>query len=182
MPTCVRERTRGWLAINGRLMHQGPLNNQRLRQLFGTPPMSEISIGEAARRTGLSVDTLRYYEKIKLIPRIARDPGGRRRYDERDLSQLRFVQRAQRCNFSLAEIAELMKLRRAEAAPRPQVQQLTEQKLKEIKIRLKDLERLQQELELLLNLCRGTKKGCPIIERLNSANGQDYSFVIDSSE
>ena len=132
--------------------------------------MSEISIGEAARRTGLSVDTLRYYEKIKLMPPIARDSGGRRRYGERDLSQLRFIQRAQRCDFSLSEIGELLKLRRAPEVPRPQVQQLTEQKLEDIKTRLVDLERLQHELESLLNLCRGSGKGCPIIEGLDSTD------------
>ena len=132
--------------------------------------MSAISIGEAARRTGLSVDTLRYYEKIQLMPRIARDSGGRRRYGERDLSQLRFIQRAQRCNFSLMDIGELLKLRRNPEAPRLQVQQLTEQKLKEIKARREDLERLQHELELLLNLCRGSDKGCPIIESLDSTD------------
>jgi len=133
-------------------------------------PNYEINIGEAARRTGLSVDTLRYYEKIQLTPRIDRDPGGRRRYNERDLSQLRFIRRAQRCNFSLTEIGELLKLRRAPEVPRPQVRQLTEQKLKDIKTRLDDLDRLQHELELLLNLCRGTDKGCPIIERLDSSD------------
>ena len=132
--------------------------------------MSAISIGEAARRTGLSVDTLRYYEKIQLMPRIARDSGGRRRYGERDLSQLRFIQRAQRCNFSLMDIGVLLKLRRTPEAPRLQVQQLTEQKLKEIKARREDLERLQHELELLLNLCRGSDKGCPIIESLDSTD------------
>ena len=132
--------------------------------------MSAISIGEAARRTGLSVDTLRYYEKIQLMPRIARDSGGRRRYGERDLSQLRFIQRAQRCNFSLMDIGELLKLRRTPEAPRLQVQQLTEQKLKEIKARREDLERLQHELELLLSLCRGSDKGCPIIESLDSTD------------
>jgi len=130
--------------------------------------MTTYLIGETTRRTGLSVDTLRYYEKIQLMPRIARDSGGRRRYDEHDLSRLRFIQRAQRCNFSLTEIGELLKLRNAPEAPRPQVQQLTEQKLKQIKARRDDLERLQHELELLLNLCHGTNKGCPIIESLDS--------------
>ncbi|MEX1214452.1 MerR family transcriptional regulator [Saccharospirillum sp.] len=132
--------------------------------------MLEISIGEAARRTGLSIDTLRYYEKIKLMPPIARDSGGRRHYGERDLAQLRFIQRAQRCNFSLVEIGELLKLRRAQEPPRPQVRQLTEQKLKDIKTRLEDLERLKHELELLLNLCCGSDKGCPIIESLDSTD------------
>ncbi|WP_148862210.1 heavy metal-responsive transcriptional regulator [Marinobacter fonticola] len=130
--------------------------------------MPEVSIGEAARRTGLSVDTLRYYEKIQLMPRIARDTGGRRVYQEGDLSRLRFIQRAQRCHFSLAEIGELLSLRSSSEVPRPQVQQLTEQKLEEIEARLGDLERLRHELKLLLNLCRGTEKGCPIIDSLNT--------------
>lgn len=104
------------------------------------------------------------------MPHIVRDSGGRRRYDERNLSQLRFIQRAQRCDFSLTEIGELLKLRRAPETHRPQVQQLTEQKLEDIKSRLDDLERLQHELELLLNLCHGSDKGCPIIESLDSAD------------
>ena len=115
--------------------------------------MAGLSIGETARRTGLSADTLRYYEKIGLLPRIARDPGGRRRYDERDLSRLRFIQRAQRCNFSLEEIGQLLKLRSAADASRPQVQRLTERKLAEIEAQMADLDHLQRELELLLNLC-----------------------------
>lgn len=126
--------------------------------------MATLSIGDTARRTGLSADTLRYYEKIGLLPRIARDPGGRRRYDEHDLSRLRFIQRAQRCNFSLKEIGQLLKLRSAADASRPQVQRLTEEKLAEIEAQMADLDHLQRELELLLNLCRGSEAGCPIIE------------------
>ena len=68
------------------------------------------------------------------------------------------------------DIGVLLKLRRTPEAPRLQVQQLTEQKLKEIKARREDLERLQHELELLLNLCRGSDKGCPIIESLDSTD------------
>ena len=132
--------------------------------------MPRISIGETVKRTGLSADTLRYYEKIALLPRIARDPGGRRRYDEHDISRLRFIQRAQRCNFSLAEIGQLMKLRSTGDSNRPQVQRLTEQKLDEIKTRIADLDHLQRELQLLLNLCRGSDQGCPIIEGLSAGS------------
>lgn len=126
-----------------------------------------MSIGETSRSTGLSVDTLRYYEKIGLLPRVARDAGGRRRYDEKDLSRLRFIQRAQRCNFSLDEIRQLLELRSHRDAARPEVQRLTERKLDEIQARMADLDRLQRELELLLNLCRGSEDGCPIIEGLD---------------
>ncbi len=78
-----------------------------------------LSIGETAQRTGLSADTLRYYEKIGLMPRVARDEGGRRRYESRDLARLRFIQRAQRCNFSLDEIRQLLEFRSSRDAARP---------------------------------------------------------------
>ncbi|MDA3920128.1 MAG: heavy metal-responsive transcriptional regulator [Salinisphaera sp.] len=126
------------------------------------------SIGETAQRTGLSIDTLRYYEKIGLLPRIARDPGGRRRYEPGDLSRLRFIQRAQRCNFSLDEIRQLLEFKGCRSAARPEVAQLTEQKLQEIRHRMADLDQLQQELERLLELCRGSDHGCPIIDGLDT--------------
>lgn len=129
--------------------------------------MAGIGIGEAATRTGMSIDTLRYYEKIGLLPRVARDPSGRRRYDDGDLSRLHFIRRAQRCNFSLTEIRQLLTLRSARDTARPEVQRLTEQKLAEIETRMADLDRLQRELKLLLNLCRGSEDGCPILEAID---------------
>lgn len=122
------------------------------------------SIGETARQTEFSIDTLRYYEKIGLLSRIARDTGGRRRYEPSDLSRLRFIQRAQRCNFSLDEIRQLIEFRTCRDAARPEVARLTEQKLRDVRTRLADLEQLQQELERLVDLCRGSDKGCPIID------------------
>lgn len=125
-----------------------------------------LSIGETSRSTGLSIDTLRYYEKIGLLPRVARDPGGRRRFDDDDLSRLRFIRRAQACNFSLEEIRQMLALREMTEVPCPEVQHLTEHKLAEIERRLADLDRLKRELELLLNLCRASEDGCPIIDSL----------------
>ena len=82
-------------------------------------------IGDITSLTSLTADTLRYYEKIKLLPRVARTEGGIRQYDDKDLSRLRFIQRAQKMDFSLAEISKL------------------------------------------LNLCRGSTDGCPIIEEMD---------------
>ncbi|MES1956326.1 MerR family transcriptional regulator [Salinisphaera hydrothermalis] len=128
------------------------------------------SIGETAQRTGLSVDTLRYYEKIGLLQRIARDAGGRRQYEPRDLSRLRFIQRAQRCNFSLDEIRQLLEFKSCRDAARPEVARLTERKLHEVQRRMADLEQLGRELERLLQLCRGSDCGCPIIEGLDTSD------------
>lgn len=133
--------------------------------------MSAISIGEAAEQTGLSVDTLRYYEKIGLLSGIARDAGGRRRYTPRDLAQLAFIQRAQRCNFSLDEIRLLLELRSRRHQARPEVQRLTERKLETIEARIDDLARLRHELESLLVLCRHSDGPCcPILEGLDEAH------------
>ncbi|MFC3105282.1 MerR family DNA-binding protein [Salinisphaera aquimarina] len=116
----------------------------------------------------MSVDTLRYYEKIGLLPLIRRDSGGRRRYERGDVSRLRFIQRAQRCNFSLDEIRQLFEFKGCRDIARPEVAQLTEQKLQEIRHRMADLDQLQQELERLLKLCRGSGQGCPIIDGLDT--------------
>jgi len=124
-------------------------------------------IGDTARQTGLSVDTLRYYEKMGLLPNVARDSGGRRRYGSDDISRLRFIQRARRCDFSLDEIRQLLGFRSCRDAARPAVAELTEHKLADIRHRLADLEQLQSELQQLLHLCQDSDQGCPILEGLD---------------
>ncbi len=121
-------------------------------------------ISEVSDRLGLSADTLRYYEKIGLLPGVARTASGIRRYSDKDLSRLRFIQRAQKMNFSLAEIGDLLQMREDPQHARDDVRQLTARKLAEIESHLEELRRLRDELTLLLNLCRGAEDGCPIIE------------------
>ncbi len=125
-------------------------------------------IGETSKITGLSADTLRYYEKFGLIPRIARNAGGVRLYSEKDISRLRFITRAQRMNFSLNEIRDLLTMREDPQHARNSVRQLTAEKLTRIETQLDDLLKLKNELTLLMNLCRGSEDGCPIIEGIDS--------------
>ncbi|HID49821.1 MAG TPA: heavy metal-responsive transcriptional regulator [Chromatiales bacterium] len=127
-----------------------------------TNPRYKIS--DVTRLTGLSADTLRYYEKIGLLPKVARTASGIRQYDDSDLSRLRFVQRAQKMNFSLGEIADLMKMREDPQHARDEVRQVTSRKLEQIEGHLAELTTLRNELQLLLNLCQGGETGCPIIE------------------
>ncbi|MDE2149348.1 MAG: MerR family transcriptional regulator [Gammaproteobacteria bacterium] len=124
------------------------------------------SIGQLAARTGVSADTLRYYEKIGLLPRALRDAGGRRRYGVIDLARLRFIQRAQAMDFSLAEIRKLLALRARPQTARADARQLTAEKLAAVEVRLKSLRLLRNELKLLLNLCAGAEDGCPILESM----------------
>lgn len=128
--------------------------------------MSDWSIGQLGQRAGVSADTLRYYEKIGLLPRPLRDPGGRRRYGEADLARLRFIQRAQAMNFTLAEIRTLLELRERPQSARVDARRLTAEKLTAVEARLKSLRLLRNELRLLLNLCAGAEDGCPILESM----------------
>ena len=126
-----------------------------------------FQIGDVTRRLGLSADTLRYYEKIGLLPAVHRTGSGIRQYEERDLSRLRFIQRAKAMNFSLEEIAQLLTMREEPQNARDEVRELTYAKLQQVEEQLQKLDALRKELQLLVNLCRGAKDGCPIIDDID---------------
>lgn len=127
-----------------------------------------LRIREAAQSVGLSPDTLRYYEKIDLVPRPARGIGGQRSYVEKDLARLRFVTRAQSLGFTLEEIRQLLRFRQNPARSSKAVRQLALRKCDALSTQLKAVEHMQRELTLLLNLCSGANDHCPILERLES--------------
>lgn len=129
--------------------------------------MNLYRIGDVTKKIGLSADTLRYYEKIKLLPKISRNDSGVREYDDKDISRLKFIQRAQKMNFSLSEISDLLKMRENPQKVRNEVRLLTADKLSEVDEHLQSLTTLRTELQLLLNLCQGSEDGCPIIEELD---------------
>ncbi len=129
--------------------------------------MKSYRIGNVTKLLGISADTLRYYEKIRLLPAIGRTDSGIRVYDERDLSRLRFIRRAQKMQFSLKEIAELLKMREDPQHARDEVRIRTQSKLSEVEEHLDDLQFLRNELQLLLNLCIASESGCPIIDSID---------------
>lgn len=126
--------------------------------------MPEHRIGQVAKALAVSVDTLRYYEKCGLLPPVARDVGRTRVYTDRDLSRLKFIRRAQHMNFTLAEIKQLLELREDPRHVRDEVSALARRKLDAIEEHLDDLTTLRNELTLLINLCRNSKEGCPILQ------------------
>ena len=128
--------------------------------------LGQYRIGDVTRLTGLSADTLRYYEKIRLLRPVSCSASGIRTYDDRDLSGLRFIQRAKAMNFSLEQISRLLEMREDPQHARVEVRELTHQKLQEVESHIRELETLRKELTLLINLCRGAEAGCPIIEEL----------------
>ncbi len=132
--------------------------------------MAAYRIGEISDRLDLSVDTLRYYEKISLLPRVARNVSGLRAYNDKDVSRLEFIQRAQKMNFTLAEIGQLLKMREGPQKARTKARKLIQQKLAEIETCLTDLKALRDELRLLLSRCAISMDGCPIIEEIDKGN------------
>lgn len=124
-------------------------------------------ISEVTKQTNISADTLRYYEKIGVMPKISRSASGVRLFDKQDISRLKFIKRAQRMNFSLDEIKLLLSMREDPQHARNEIRQLTADKLKAVESQLTELKTLHNELQLLLNLCKGTPDGCPIIESID---------------
>lgn len=124
-------------------------------------------ISDISEQTDLSADTLRYYEKIGLLKNVSRAPSGVRLYSNNDLSCLRFIQRAKTMNFSLDEISKLLQMRENPGRAKKSVRELTQNKLFKVGEHLKTLNTLHKELTLLINLCTGSKEGCPIIEDIN---------------
>lgn len=130
--------------------------------------LSVLSIGEAAKVTGVSTYTLRYYEKIELLPPAMRSAAGKRLYDAVLLEQVKFIKRAQRMEFSLEEIKQLLLLDQQAKMPKPGVRSLVTDKLSLIDQKIKELTQLKYTLERLLSNCEESqpKTSCPILQAL----------------
>ena len=123
-------------------------------------------IGDVTRQLNISADALRYYEKIHLLLPISRNASGLRNYNEKDISRLKFIQRAQRMGFSLEDIGRLLEFREAPQEAKPDVRRLAGEKLAYVEEQLRELKILRDELTLLINLCATSEDGCAIIEGL----------------
>lgn len=128
----------------------------------------EQLIGKTAEVLGLSADTLRYYEKIGLVPRVGKNRSGRRTYSEKDVARLKFVQRTQSIGFRLAEIGQLLKLRENPLKSSKVIRAMAQRKCEDVQKQISTLKTVEAELTLLLNLCSGNSNNCPILDRLDS--------------
>lgn len=130
--------------------------------------MSEYKVGEIAEIVGVNVETIRYYEKIKLMPEPKRKEFSRYRiYDKNDLARLTFIKRAKELGFTLKEIKELLDLRIESTATCGDVKHLAEHKLTDIEQRIKDLKNIKNVLTKLINQCireEVSTEECPILE------------------
>ena len=131
--------------------------------------MSFLQTAEVARRAGVNVETLRFYERKGILPQPPRRASGYREYPPEAVDRVRFIKRAQELGFSLKEIAEMLSLREVARAKSGPVRRLAEAKVREIEHKIRDLEAMRQSLTDLLCACDGRKSitSCPIIGSLS---------------
>ena len=130
-----------------------------------------MNIGEAAKKSGLSVKTVRYYDEINLIKPIKNKATNYRHYTTADLAKLQFIGKARRFNFSINECKELLSLYENQNRSSKEVRNLTLTKIAEIDVKLTELENLREQLSHLVNCCKGNERPeCPIIDELATGN------------
>ncbi len=125
-----------------------------------------FTIGQLARAAGVHVETVRYYQRLGLMPVPPRPLRGHRRYPPEALARLRFIKRAQRLGFTLAEVGELLRLEAGECAA---VRALAQRRRADIEARIRDLQAMAAALERYLQDCERTReeaRPCPLLARL----------------
>jgi DNA-binding transcriptional MerR regulator len=112
--------------------------------------MDAMTVSQLAERTGTTPDTVRYYERIGVLPAADRSPGGYRLFDQDDVDRVRFVKRAQRFGLQLDEIRELLEIRERGLCPCGHARELLTARRDAVAERIGALERLRSEIDELL--------------------------------
>lgn len=138
-----------------------------------------MQIGELAKRAGVSVQTLRFYERRGLLPEPQRKDSGYRIYGEQDLRRLRFIRQAKALRFALEEIRKLLRMRERGLSPCCDVISIGERHLKEVEQQIGELERFRDELTRAIKQWKRSGKPqlpagsiCVLIERIMDTNRQ----------
>ena len=129
---------------------------------------AEIRIGELSQRTGCNIETIRYYERIGLLPSPMRSGGRYRLYDTGDVGRLVFVRRARELDFTLNEVRALLALSTKDGeAACPEVRELAAAHLGEVRAKIADLRAMERVLADAVRRCdAGQLPGCPLIDAL----------------
>lgn len=129
-------------------------------------PSEQLTIGTFAKRAGVNVETIRFYQRKGLLLEPEKPYGGIRRYVHADIARLGFIKSAQQLGFSLDEIAELLRLE--DGAHCGEARELAEHKLRDVRNKLADLQRIESVLTQLVAQCCATngEVNCPLIASL----------------
>lgn len=129
-----------------------------------------MNIGQLARQAGVPIDTVRYYERQRLIPEPARSASGYRQYASDDVTRLNFIRRAKTLGFTLEEIGELMAISQHSSNDMNEMRGKASRKLEVVETRLAELGRMRDALRGLVDACpgHGPLATCPIMAALTS--------------
>lgn len=152
--------------------------------------MMMFTIGKAARAAGVSVETIRFYERRGLISQPAKPQDGYRLYPAETVQRIRFIRKAQEIGFSLREIAELLSLRARPEGDCADVRDQAAEKIAEVNRKIRELKRVRSALHKVSASCpgRGDLRACTILEALQTSQpvGPELSagdlFEDDNSE
>jgi MerR family mercuric resistance operon transcriptional regulator len=141
-----------------------------------TTSPGNLTIGRLARAADVGIETIRYYQGRDLLP-VPATVGAFRHYPPETVDRVRFIKRAQELGFSLAEIAELLRL--GDGADRASIRQLASDRLVQIEAKLADLRRMQRVLKEVLTECEHTRADlpCPIIDTIRARSARRAGSV-----
>ncbi|SMF26495.1 MerR family transcriptional regulator, mercuric resistance operon regulatory protein [Tistlia consotensis] len=130
---------------------------------------STLGIGALSERSGVNIETIRYYERIGIMPEPPRTAGGQRVYDAGHLGRLVFIRRSRELGFSLDEIRTLLHLADGGDYSCGQVHEMTLAHIADIRRKIADLRRMERVLrEMAANCAGGEMPECPILEALSA--------------
>jgi MerR family mercuric resistance operon transcriptional regulator len=133
-----------------------------------TSRAESFTIGALSELTGVNIETIRYYERIGLMPQPRRSDGRHRLYDQELMQRLRFIRRSRELGFSIDEIRALLRLADRGGLACAEVKDITVTHIADIRGKISDLKKLQSGLTRLAEACDRNRLGeCPILEALS---------------
>jgi len=133
------------------------------------PEISRVTIGTLSRRTAVKVETIRYYERVGIMPKPVRSAGGHRLYGIEHHHRLVFFKRSRALGYSLGQVRELLGLTGGRYVTCAKVKKVTEQHIAGIRQKMKDLRRVERVLNAMVARSPGDEvSDCPILDALRS--------------
>ena len=143
-----------------------PFEEQRIPQ--SEEQGGPFNIGQAASQSGVSAKMIRHYESLGLLPSVHRTEAGYRQYGDKQVHILRFIHRARTLGFSMAEIAELLKLWQNQRRASADVKRIALSHVADLERRIAEMEAMRQTLAQLAHCCQGNQRpDCPILTELS---------------
>jgi DNA-binding transcriptional MerR regulator len=126
-------------------------------------------IGEASKRSGVGIETIRYYEREGIVPKPGRSPNGRRKYTRDDIANLRFIKRCRELGFALQDARALLLISQGGNVDCGNVLEFGLSQLEDVRTKIEELRKLEVALEELTSNCRAGSPQCPMLDQIRSA-------------